>query len=69
MNEQLIKMASAALGITPEAVQETITELMTFIRTVDARLSNMEKMVADLHALDYPVTPVATVAEIVTSDG
>lgn len=61
MQEQLIKMAAAAFGITPEATQEVIGEVMTFVQTANARIGALEiqsgqihAMMQDLHMLEFP---------------
>lgn len=54
-------MAAAALGITPEATQEVIVQVMTFVQTADARISEIEilsrethAMMRDLHRIEFP---------------
>jgi hypothetical protein len=51
---QMLKMAAAALGITPEEVQATMTAMGTFITTAGNRLENLERMVSEIHAAAYP---------------
>jgi len=48
-------MLAAMLGVTPEQMQETIGNAVNLLSSLDARLNNIERMVEDLHRLDYPM--------------
>lgn len=50
------------LGVTPEQMQQTIHNAVTLLSDLDTRLSNIEKMVADIHTLDFGPTANATTA-------
>ena len=51
MQEQLIKMAAAAFGITPEATQQVISEVMSFVQTANARIGAIEVRVEQIYAM------------------
>lgn len=51
---QMLKMAAAALGITPEEVQQTMAAIGSFVATAEKRMAEIERMVAEIHAAAYP---------------
>lgn len=75
MQEQLVKMAAAAFGITPEATQLVIGEVMTFVQTANARIGALEiqsgqihAMMLDLHMVEFPEKYPNTVAGIIAGN-
>lgn len=49
------KMFASMLGITPAQVQEVMDNGLNAFKTMDARLSAIETMVAEIHAKICPV--------------
>ena len=57
------KMLASLLGISPEEMQKTISSAVQLLSNLDTRLGNIERMVAELHALDYPLEPSKAIIE------
>jgi hypothetical protein len=75
VQEQLIKMAAAAFGITTETTQQVIGEVMTFVQTANARIGALElqsteiyNMMRDLHMIEYP-DKYPAVLEVISHGG
>ncbi len=50
LDGQMFKMFAAAIGMTPQDMQQSVQGVVQFIATSEARLTAIEKMVTEIHA-------------------
>lgn len=55
LEQMAISMLQKMTGLSPEQMQEMATQGINLLKTVDARLANMERMIKEVHDYTFPM--------------